>query len=78
VTGAVKEVSQYLGNTPAVCRASYIDPRVFDQFRAGHTIEGIVRDLEPAHLTQPSLQARVEAAVLDLLGEPVGTLGAAA
>jgi DNA topoisomerase-1 len=78
VTGAVKEVSQYLGNTPAVCRASYIDPRVFDQFRAGHTIEGVVRDLEPAHLTQPSLQARVEAAVLDLLEEPVGTLGAAA
>ena len=27
---AVKEVSHYLGNTPAVCRASYIDPRVID------------------------------------------------
>ena len=32
-TRAVKEVAHYLGNTPAVCRASYIDPRVFDRFR---------------------------------------------
>ena len=28
----------YLGNTPAVCRASYIDPRVFDAYEAGLTI----------------------------------------
>ena len=35
---AVKEVAGYLGNTPAVCRASYIDPRVFDAFDAGLTI----------------------------------------
>jgi DNA topoisomerase IB len=26
-----KEVSAYLGNTPAVCRSSYIDPRIFDR-----------------------------------------------
>ena len=25
----------YLGNTPAVCRASYIDPRVFDAYEGG-------------------------------------------
>ena len=35
VTRAVKEVAHYLGNTPAVCRASYIDPRVFDRFDSG-------------------------------------------
>src|SRR3989337_2674165 len=38
MTRAVKEVAHYLGNTPAVCRASYIDPRVFDRFRDGVTI----------------------------------------
>src|SRR3954447_6022787 len=38
ITHAVKEVAHYLGNTPAVARASYIDPRVFDQFRDGRTI----------------------------------------
>ena len=42
---AVKEVSRYLGNTPAVCRASYIDPRVFDRFDGGLTIGGALPEL---------------------------------
>ena len=42
---AVKEVSHYLGNTPAVCRASYIDPRVFDRFDAGLTIGGALDEV---------------------------------
>ena len=42
---AVKRVAERLGNTPAVCRSSYIDPRVLDRFRDGKTIElpGIAR-----------------------------------
>ncbi|MCX5403079.1 DNA topoisomerase IB [Streptomyces sp. NBC_00335] len=35
---AVREVSHYLGNTPAVCRASYINPRVVELFENGVTI----------------------------------------
>jgi DNA topoisomerase-1 len=35
---AVEAVSESLGNTPAVCRASYIDPRVLDEFRDGNRI----------------------------------------
>ena len=35
ITRAVKEVAHYLGNTPAVARASYIDPRVFDRYLDG-------------------------------------------
>src|SRR3712207_6701467 len=42
-TRAIKEVARYLGNTPAVCRASYIDPRVFDRFDGGLTIGEIGR-----------------------------------
>ncbi len=38
ITRAVNQVSEALGNTPAVCRASYIDPRVLDRFRNGDTI----------------------------------------
>jgi DNA topoisomerase I len=38
ITSAVKYVSEALGNTPAVCRASYIDPRVLDRYRDGTTI----------------------------------------
>jgi DNA topoisomerase-1 len=39
IARAVDEVSEALGNTPAVCRASYIDPRVLDRYRDGTTIE---------------------------------------
>ena len=35
VSAAIKTVAAYLGNTPAVCRASYVDPRVIDRYHAG-------------------------------------------
>ncbi len=38
VSQVVKEVSEELGNTPAVCRASYIDPRLVDLWERGKTI----------------------------------------
>jgi DNA topoisomerase IB len=38
IARAVNGVSEALGNTPAVCRASYIDPRVLDRYRSGETI----------------------------------------
>jgi DNA topoisomerase-1 len=38
VVAAIKKVSEILGNTPAVCRASYVDPRVISQFERGKTI----------------------------------------
>ena len=45
VTRAVKEVSHYLGNTPAVCRASYIDPRVIDAYNGGLIIRGVLEEI---------------------------------
>lgn len=39
IRAAIKRVAERLGNTPAVCRSSYIDPRVLDRFRDGRTIE---------------------------------------
>jgi DNA topoisomerase-1 len=38
ISRAVNTVSEALGNTPAVCRASYVDPRVLDRYRDGTTI----------------------------------------
>jgi DNA topoisomerase-1 len=38
VTDVVRAVADELGNTPAVCRASYIDPRVIDLWGHGETI----------------------------------------
>jgi DNA topoisomerase I len=74
VTRAVKEVAHYLGNTPAVCRSSYIDPRVVDRFRAGETIAAAVEKLgRGAGAGEGSLltQGLVERAVIDLLDEKV-------
>lgn len=68
VTLVVKETADYLGNTPAVCRSSYIDPRVFERFRDGITIGDRLEGLEA--LQPPSdtaMRVEVEAAVLDLL-----------
>jgi DNA topoisomerase I len=71
ITHAVKQVAYFLGNTPAVARASYIDPRVFDRFRDGFTIEPVLIDLaEEPDIGQPAIQGRVEEAVLDLINEP--------
>jgi DNA topoisomerase I len=69
ISRAIKEVAHYLGNTPAVCRASYIDPRVFDRFQDGYTIGGALETLGDVDLGQPSFQGAVEEAVLDLLEE---------
>ena len=71
IVRAVKEVSHYLGNTPAVCRASYIDPRVIDAYNGGLIIRGVLTEIadtaQPGEL--PIHQPVVEEAVLDLLNE---------
>jgi DNA topoisomerase-1 len=69
VTRAMYEVSVYLGNTPAVCRASYIDPRVLDRFDAGITIADALDALGDVEIGEPAIQGRIEAAVVDLLDD---------
>jgi DNA topoisomerase-1 len=46
VSAAMRRVAQQLGNTPAVCRASYVSPAVIEQYLDGRTIE----DFRPRHL----------------------------
>ena len=71
VRRVVTEVAHYLGNTPAVCRTSYIDPRIIDLYDAGVTVAGDLRRLgEGAPYGQPATQGAVEAAVLRLLRAP--------
>jgi DNA topoisomerase-1 len=64
---AVNQVSHYLGNTPAVCRASYIDPRVFDRFDGGLTVGGVFKRLPEDPADWPEIQRPIEKAVLDLI-----------
>jgi len=63
---AVKEVAHYLGNTAAVARASYIDPRIFDRYRDGETIRHALGEIaEDGDVT--ATQGPPERAVLELL-----------
>ena len=41
VARVCRVAAELLGNTPAVCRASYIDPRVIDHFLDGVTISSL-------------------------------------
>ncbi|MCU1595197.1 MAG: topoisomerase [Frankiales bacterium] len=71
VSRVMTEVAHYLGNTPAVCRSSYVDPRVVDLFESGVTIKTDLQKLgEDVTPGQPATQGRVEAAVLRLLRAP--------
>ena len=65
IRAAVKRVAERLGNTPAVCRSSYIDPRVLDRFRDGKTIE--VPSLAPETTVTPQQQSAIERSVLALV-----------
>jgi DNA topoisomerase-1 len=61
ITEVVKKVAAELRNTPAVCRKSYINPRVFDKWRAGALGKAIGE-------SRRRLSTRkAEALVLDLL-----------
>ena len=71
VTRVVKEVAHYLGNTPAVCRSSYIDPRIIDLYDNGTTIAKDLKLLgDGTTYGQPATQGAVEGAVLRLLRAP--------
>jgi len=70
VNEAAEEVSRALGNTPAVSKSSYIDPRVFDRFRAGATISPAVARVPPEGKEESArARTRRERAVLRLLGD---------
>ena len=67
-SAATKRVAGYLSNTPAVCRAAYIDPRVFDRYDSGQTIHSslkrIVAGSEPDQFPE---REKIERAVLRLI-----------
>ncbi len=64
VTAAMKEVSEFLGNTPALAKSAYVDPRVVDAYEQGRTIGTATR----RHYDKADdRQAALERAVLRLL-----------
>jgi DNA topoisomerase IB len=67
IARGVREVSEYLGNTPAVCRRSYIDPRIIDLYEQGATIRGAIDRLGANEASAPATHGAIEVAVLNLL-----------
>ncbi|HSE10587.1 MAG TPA: DNA topoisomerase IB [Nocardioidaceae bacterium] len=66
VRQAMVEVSEYLGNTPAIARSSYVDPRVIDLYEDGTTIAAAVRR---SYDSPDDRQHALERAVLRMLRE---------
>lgn len=65
VAGAMKEVAEFLGNTPALARSAYVDPRVVDAYQEGRTIAAAVRRRHP---DPDARQLALERATLRLVG----------
>jgi DNA topoisomerase I len=59
-----REVSEHLGNTPAVARKSYVDPRLVDLFEHDVTIAPA---LGSGDLSHTRVRESVEHAVRELL-----------
>jgi DNA topoisomerase IB len=60
----MREVAAYLGNTPAVARSSYVDPRVVDAWEEGRTIAATTRR---TYADPDARQAALDRAVVRLL-----------
>ncbi len=79
VSRACQEVAHYLGNTPAVARGSYIDPRVFERYEEGWTVLPALERLgDEAVFGVPAYQGAIETAVIALLEDRRDADGVAA
>jgi DNA topoisomerase IB len=68
IARAVQEVAGYLGNTPAVARGSYIDPRIIARYQQGRTISRVLDELgKQSQFGELATAGAVERAVLELL-----------
>jgi DNA topoisomerase I len=69
INGAVRGVAEVLGNTPAVARRAYIDPRVFDRYLSGWTIGGELDRIGKLSGPDDRRRTRLAHAVLDLIDD---------
>lgn len=66
IRAAYVRVSEQLGNTPAVCKASYVDPRVVDKYEHGETVADALAEVAQADDDREAQKA-LEQAVCRLL-----------
>lgn len=63
----MSRVADDLGNTPAVARGSYVDPRVVTAQESGRTIAAAIERVGSDNLDRPHVRAKLERAVIRLL-----------
>jgi DNA topoisomerase-1 len=68
IVEACKAVAEELGNTPAVCRRSYISPKVWEQYQQGNTLEKFLPRAERTIKLRQLEQTPEEVALVKLLG----------
>ena len=68
IVTACKAVAEQLGNTPAVCRKSYISPKVFEQYLEGKTLETFLLRADRTIKLRQLEQTPEEIALVKLLG----------
>jgi DNA topoisomerase I len=67
VAAAMREASELLGNTPAVARKSYVDPRIVDLYQGGTTVPDPGMDEVAAVFADRDAWTGAEKAVIQLL-----------
>jgi DNA topoisomerase-1 len=68
MVAACKDVAEHLGNTPAVCRKSYISPTVFEQYMLGNTLQTFLPRAQRTIKVRQLEQTAEEVALVKLLG----------
>ncbi|MCA1576822.1 MAG: DNA topoisomerase IB [Acidobacteria bacterium] len=69
LVAAIKETAEVLGNTPAVCRSSYVCPDVISEFEKGKVIENCYGKLEDLIAFRGRGLHEAERALLKFLGQ---------
>lgn len=69
IAAALREVAGHLGNTPAVCRASYVAPAVLGAYESGRRVAHTVDDLAALARAGSRSVERAERALLALIAE---------
>lgn len=75
VTMAIERVASRLGNTPAICRKSYVHPEIVDAYLDGSLIESLRREVEDELRQELSGLEPEEVAVLIFLQRRLETAG---
>lgn len=77
IRNAIVAVSEKLGNTPSVARDSYIDPRIFEHYKNGHTIHYFQKEIKKLLKKNENL-SETEVGVLYMLKSKLKTTKRAA